>query len=526
VRLAEVIAALSLGTDLGLGHPMEHVLRQCVIALGLGERCGLDEAERLVVYYVALLAWVGCHVDSYEQARWFGDDIALRNDIYKSDLTGINKVRFAVRHVGAGAPPVQRARTALELLSSRREAMASMHATHCIVAGELAKRLGLGEAVREALLQVFERWDGKGDPGRLVGEAISRPVRLVQLADVVEVFYRAGGVEAAVAVARQRSGTQFDPSMVECFCGEARELLPALAAATSWDMVIQAQPGLRRPLSDEELDAALEAIADFADLKSPYTLGHSREVADLAAEAARHLGLPDDDVRLVRRAGLVHDLGRLGVSNAIWDKREPLTAVERERVRLRAYLTERMLSASPALAPLGSLAAQHHERLDGSGYPRALRGNMLSPAARVLAAADVYRAMVEPRPHRAPKSPTEAARDLRGEVRSGLLDGEAVDAVLRAAGHQITRRPERPAGLTTREVEILALLARGRLNKQIAQRLHITPKTVGKHIEHIYMKIGVSNRAAASLFATEHGLLGAQEAATRGQLIPGAASQA
>lgn len=498
---------------------MEHVLRQCVLALQLGERFDLGESERAVVYYVALLAWVGCHADSYEQARWFGDDIALRRDIYTDDLIGMNKARFAVRHVGAGKPPAQRMRTAVEFMLSNREAMESMHATHCVVAGELARRLGLGETVREALLQVFERWDGKGDPGRLVGEAISRPVRLVQLADIVEVFHRAGGLEAAVAVARERSGTQFDPAVVECFCAEASELLAPLAAATSWDAVIQAEPGLGRALSNEELDAALEAIADFTDLKSPYTLGHSREVADLAADAARILGLPEDDVRLVRRAGLVHDLGRLGVSNAIWDKREPLTAAERERVRLHAYLTERILSASPALVPLGALAAQHHERLDGSGYPRALRGNMLSAAARILAAADVYRAMLEPRPHRAARSASEAARELRTEVRSSRLDGAAVDAVLRAAGHQITRRPERPAGLTTREVEILALLARGLLNRQIAQRLNITPKTVGTHIEHIYMKIGVSNRAAASLFATEHGLLSGYDVAA-GHVMP------
>jgi DNA-binding CsgD family transcriptional regulator len=154
------------------------------------------------------------------------------------------------------------------------------------------------------------------------------------------------------------------------------------------------------------------------------------------------------------------------------------------------------------------VAAQHHERVDGSGYPRGLKGSMLSPAARILAAADVYQAMLEPRPHRAATSPGQAADELRAEVRSGRLDGDAVDGVLRAAGHQVTRRPERPAGLTTREAEILALLARGMSNKQIAQRLHITPKTVGKHVEHIYLKIGVSSRAAASLFATEHGLVG------------------
>jgi HD-GYP domain-containing protein (c-di-GMP phosphodiesterase class II) len=498
---------------------MEHVLRQCVIALGLADCFGLGESERSVVYYVALLAWVGCHADSYEQARWFGDDIAVRADVYTTDLIGQGKARFVMRNVGAGSPPMRRARTALEFLISGREAMATMHGTHCVIAGELARRLGLGEEVREALLQVFERWDGKGEPGRLAGSAISLPVRLMQLADVVEVFHRAGGSEAAVAVARERSGTQFDPAVVERFCDQAPDLLAPLAAATSWDAVIEAQPGLRQPLTHEELDAALEAIADFADLKSPYTLGHSREVADLSAEAASSYGFPEDEIRLVRRAGLVHDLGRLGISNAIWDKREPLTSAEQERIRLHAYLTERMLSASPGLSPLGALAGQHHERLDGSGYPRGLKGGMLSPAARILAAADVYRAMVEPSPRGAERSEIDAASELRAEARAGRLDGDAVDAVLRAAGHHGIRRPERPSGLTPREVEILRLVARGLLNKQIAQRLEITPKTVGNHIEHIYMKIGVSNRAAASLFATEHGLLGLDDGADRQPVI-------
>jgi hypothetical protein len=185
---------------------MEHVLRECVLALGLGDLFWLDDSERLVVYYVALLAWVGCHADSYEQARWFGDDISARADVYTTELIGINKARFVMRHVGAGAPPARRARTALGFLVSGREAIEAMHETHCLIAGDLARRLGLGEPVREALLQMFERWDGKGDPGRLAGAAISRPVRLVQVADVVEVFHRKGGIDAAVAVAVARSG--------------------------------------------------------------------------------------------------------------------------------------------------------------------------------------------------------------------------------------------------------------------------------------------------------------------------------
>jgi len=517
VCLAELIAALSLGTDLGLGQPMEHILRETVLARGLGERLGLDRDECSVMYYVALLAWVGCNADSHEQARWFGDEIAAKVDLYGVDMIGLRRARYVMRHLGAGEVGLARARTALQFVVSGRVALESMHSTHCLIAGELARRLGLGEPVHDALLQVFERWDGKGDPGELSGAAISRLVRVVQLADVVEVFHREGGVDAAVAVARERSGTQFDPEIVECFCDAAPELLEPLAEATSWDVVIAAQPGLRQTLSDAELDHALAAIADFADLKSPYTMGHSRSVADLAAEAGRGCGMPEDEVRLLRRAGLVHDLGRLGVSNTIWDKRGPLSAVERERVRLHPYLTERILSSSPALAPLGALAAQHHERLDGSGYPRALRASMLSMPARLLAAADVYSAMLEPRPHRDALTAADAAAELRAEARDGRLDGEAVDAVLRAAGHEAARRPKRPAGLTAREVEILRLLARGLLNKEIARKLDITPKTVGNHIQHIYAKIGVSTRAAAGLFATEHGLL------TFGDGSPGAA---
>jgi HD-GYP domain-containing protein (c-di-GMP phosphodiesterase class II) len=508
VRLAELVAALSLGTDLGLGQPMEHILRECLLALRLGERFGLDESERAVLYYVALLAWVGCHVDAYEQARWFGDDISAKADVYGVDFAGRRKMAFALRHLGAGQPPLRRSRTAFEFLASGgREAIESMHSTHCLVTSRLAERLGLGQPVCDALLQAFERWDGKGDPLGLEGDQIVLPARIVQLADVVEVYHREGGVEAAVEVARRRRGTQFDPAVVDRFSEDAHELLAPLEATTTWDAVIDAEPALASVLSEEGFDAVLEAIADFTDLKSPYTMGHSRAVAELAAEAARVYGLPEQEALALRRAGLVHDLGRMGVSNAIWDKRGPLTASELERVRLHPYFTERILCSSPALAPLGELASQHHERIDGSGYPRGLRGNQLSRPARLLAAADVYRAMIEPRPHRPALPEARAADELRAEVRAGRLDSEAVDAVLRAAGHRVGRRRTGPAGLTAREVEVLGLVARGLSNKEIAERLSIAPKTVRNHVEHIYAKIGVSSRAAAGLFASEHGLL-------------------
>jgi DNA-binding CsgD family transcriptional regulator len=329
----------------------------------------------------------------------------------------------------------------------------------------------------------------------------------LNIADVLEVFHRSDGVASAVVVARQRRGSQFDPALVELVERNADAIFEGLDEASTWDAIIAAAPAGDEVLTDERFSKALEAFADYVDVKSPFTLGHSRKVAELAGEAARVFGLAEDEGEQVRRAGLVHDLGRLGVSNSIWDKPGRLTPAEQERVRLHPYLSGRMLAACPALAPLGEIAIQHHERIDGSGYPRGLRGDALTPSGRVLAAADAYVGKTEARPHRPAASAGEVALALRSEVRAGRLDSGAVESVLRSAGHAVRRRREWPAGLTTREVEVLRLLARGCSNKEIAQRLVISRKTASNHIEHIYAKIGVSNRARASLFAQKHGLM-------------------
>jgi HD-GYP domain-containing protein (c-di-GMP phosphodiesterase class II) len=509
VRLAELVALLSLGTDLGLGQPMEHMIRACLIALRLGERLDLAESDRGVVYYSGLLAWVGCHTDAYEQAKWFGDDTTLKRDAhYYYDMGKVGPaISFMVKHVGGPERPlVERTRVGVAFMAEGRRALMALAENHYHATDELVVRLGLGEDVRESLRQTYERWDGKGAYG-MKGEEIAVSSRLINLADVVEVFGRTGGVEAAVMVARERSGTQFDPDLVEAFCEQAPMVLSELDSEPSWDAVIAAEPALATEIEREELDQALQAIGEFAELKSPSMMGHSSGVTELATEAAREFGLPEADVMALRRAACVHDLGRLGVPNTIWDKPGPLSRSELERVRIHPYLTERMLAFSPALAGLGQLAVQHHERLDGSGYPRGLSGDAISPAARLLAAADVYQATSEMRPHRPARDPGDAAAELRHEVTAGRLDGQAVDAVLRAAGHRVGRRREWPAGLTTREVEVLRLLARGLANKQIAERLVISTKTAGSHVEHIYTKIGVSNRAQASVFAMKHGLM-------------------
>jgi HD-GYP domain-containing protein (c-di-GMP phosphodiesterase class II) len=314
-----------------------------------------------------------------------------------------------------------------------------------------------------------------------------------------------------VAIARRNSGSQFDPSLVNLFCEHAARLLDGLDQAAEWDAVVGAEPGLSRRVADAELDEVLVAMADLVDLKSPYFAGHSRGVANLVAAAARLAGHSDADVGTVRRAALVHDLGRLGVSNAIWDKPGPLTEAEYERVRLHPYLTDRMLTRLTALGPSREIAARHHERLDGSGYPRGLTAASLTPLDRLLAAADVYHAKTEPRPHRAALGAEQASRALQTEVNRNRLDATAVAAVLQAAGHRAQARRSGPAGLTSREVEVLGLLARGQSNKRIAQELVVAPKTVSNHVEHIYQKIGVSSRAAATLYATRQGLLGTFE---------------
>jgi HD-GYP domain-containing protein (c-di-GMP phosphodiesterase class II) len=504
VRLAELIATLSLGTDLGLGQPMQHVLRQCLIALRMSELLQLSESDRRVVYYSGLLAWVGCFTDAYEQAKWFGDDIALKADGYVMDG---GPFAYLVGHIGAGKPLLERAKIGFSFLGDGRRALMEMLKNHYLATDEMAGRLGLGEDVRESLKQTFERWDGKMTPLGLKGDQILLTSRLIHLANVVEVLHRHGGVDAAVEAARKGSGNEFDPSLVELLSIHAADVFGVVEPESTWDAVIKAEPSLEAVITNEEFEGALEAIADFIDLKSPFTIGHSRGVADLAAASARNYGLSAPAVDAIRKAGLVHDFGRLGVSNSIWDKRGPLTVSEMERVRLHPYLTERMLAFSPVLRPLGAIAALHHERLEGSGYPRGLAGDEISPAGRILGAADAYHAMTELRPHRQPRTSEDAAIELRREVAAGRLESDAVDAVLRAAGHRVTRRRALPAGLTTREVEVLRLLTRGFSNKEIAEQLIITRKTAGNHVEHIYTKIGASNRARASLFAMKHGLI-------------------
>jgi HD-GYP domain-containing protein (c-di-GMP phosphodiesterase class II) len=389
-------------------------------------------------------------------------------------------------------------------------AMVEQMANHCSAAGVFADRLGLDDDVRIGLEQAYARWDGKGVPGDLEGDALSLAARIGHIAEGCEVAQRLGGIDQAVEMVQARRGTHFDPAIADAVCSDPAPLFDGIDVEAVEEF-LGAEPVARPSLTDDELDTCLEAIGDFGDLRCACFAGHSRGTAELVAAAAPQLGLSADESALVRRAAFVHDIGRFGVPGTVWDKPGPLNARDEERMRLHVYYVERIFQHPDPLRRIGLLAATHHERMDGSGYHRGIGAVMLSMPARLLAAADAYHAMSQPRPHRDALLPEDAARELGAEVDAGRLDREAVDAVLTVAGHTTgrTRPSAGPAGLTAREADVLGLLAQGCANKEIASKLGISAKTVGNHVEHIYTKLGVTNRAGAALRAMELGLVGA-----------------
>jgi HD-GYP domain-containing protein (c-di-GMP phosphodiesterase class II) len=504
LRLAELMAALSLATDLGMGQPLEQALRTCLIATALGERLGLDGEEQSEVYYVALLRFLGCTADAHEFAALVGgDDIAIRAAI--APVLGGTQREFASQvmpKVGRGSGPLRRARLVANIMAGGRQQAREGVRAGCELAENLAARIGLPPNVRHGLRSALETWSGTGFPDGAAGEDIAVSARVVFVARDAEILYRLGGSERVKAAVQARSGLTYDPAVARTFLHYFDEILRAAETASPWTAVLEREPEPHPWVPETRMDATLEAFADFVDVKSPFTAGHSRGVAELAAAA-----WPADPA-MIRRTALVHDLGRVSVPNGIWDKPSALTEGEWERVRLHPYHSERIVFRVARLEPLAVLAGAHHERVDGSGYHRGSKRSDLPPQARVLAAADAYQAMTQPRAHRGALSPSAAADLLRADARAGRLDVNAVDDVLTAAGHRV--RPVHhswPAGLSDREVEVLRLICRGGTKRQTAELLKISPSTVDHHVRHIYDKVGVATRAGATLFAIEKGLL-------------------
>jgi HD-GYP domain-containing protein (c-di-GMP phosphodiesterase class II) len=334
-------------------------------------------------------------------------------------------------------------------------------------------------------------------------------MRVVHVSHDMEAIGRLFSSERALEAVRARSGSTYDPAVADLFDQHGAAWFERLREVEPWDAVLALEPEPRRLLEDTALDDVLEIAADFIDLKSPFMGGHNRRCAQLATDAARVLGLPEDVTTSLRRAAFVHDFGITAVSNSIWDKDGPLTRTEFDRVELHPLLTEQMLRRSPALTVLNPIASTHHEKCDGSGYHKRMRADPADPAACVLTATEIYVGLTAERADRSAFTPDDAAIELRRLETEGVLEPRAVRAVLVAAGHgepetRVRKRPQNPGGLSRREVDVLTLAARGMTTRQIADRLVISPKTADHHIQHIYAKIGVSTRAAAALWAMQH----------------------
>ena len=513
LRLGELVATLALAQDNAFGQPLESQLRSCLLATWICEAAGFDDELRETTYWVALLRYIGCTGHAHEVATLFGDEIAIRGQTLVHDAANPAEVmRDVVAFATAGRSPEERDEIVRMIQETAREWAVYNFSSGCEVADMLVQRLDFGPGVRDALRFTFERWNGNGYPAHAEGEAIPLAMRVVHLSHDMEAIGRLLSPEQAVEAARDRRGRTYDPALADMFVAHGGGWVERLLETEPWDAVLALEPEPHRVLAGAELDDALTVAADFIDLKSPYMGGHSRRCAELAADAARVLGLPDEAVTTLSRAALLHDFGTTVVPNSIWDKPGPLTRTEFDRVELHPMLTEQMLRRSPALAVLNPVACAHHEKCDGSGYHKRVRADAGDLGACVLAATEIYVGLTTDRADRPPFSPGDAAAELRRLESAGVLEPRASRAVLVAAGHGEPRRPSgkrprNPGELTRREVDVLRLAARGLTTSQIADRLVISPKTADHHIQHIYGKIGVSTRAAAALWAMQHAVV-------------------
>ncbi|MBG1232559.1 HD domain-containing phosphohydrolase [Aestuariivirga litoralis] len=502
----DLMVALSRATDLATGRALGFAMKAAGLADRLARRAGLDEAQRQKVFQQGMLRYIGCNSETHAMAALLGDEISFRRDFALIDNGKPGEVIPLVwKHLRlsrAGQPPLAAFLQVLKGLAASKPESERILSGHCEVAQRLGKRLGFDDEACAALGQLYARWDGKGIPAELKGEAIALPVRIVTLAQDAVVLQEAFGAEGAAQRIQVRSGKAYDPRLAALLLQDENAL------KNSED---DRPPSADGPFSGEALNDALLAMADFIDIKTPHTMGHSRQLAALVAAAAKVYGLPKAPGVLLEQAALLHDIGQAGVPARVMMKNTAHDAGEREAMRLHTYYGARILAESGGLKPLAQLVSEHHERLDGSGYHNGARAQALSAEARLLAAAEAYQNKIEPRPHRAALTATSAAAALEKEARDGKLDADAVKAVLTAAGQPSFRPNRKTMELTPRELETLRCLCRGMSMKEAARALGISPKTVDNHIQAIHAKTGVRTRGGLILHALEQGWVGLPE---------------
>ncbi len=437
LRLSELIGALSFALDITEGQRAGHAARSCVLGVRFANHLGLGEAERFSLFYALLLKDCGCSSIGSQVAELYGhDDQAVKRTLRAIDHRNpLAVLRHAVRNTEPGARPVARARRFAGLLRTGASSARQLNVIRCDRGADIARMVGLDERGVDAIRAVNEHWDGGGVPDGLAGEDIPVLARIMGIAQALEVELTRGGSAHALGVLQSRAGTWFDPSLVgdlvlaarhpdfwEGMDGE-RDLHAVLAPLEPGDRLIVAD--------DARLDRVAEAFARVIDAKSPYTARHSDGVARFAVLIADWMGFGARDVRDLRRAGLLHDIGKLGVSSRILDKPGKLDEEEWRQMRRHPEFTARILGQVEQLRDLAAMAAAHHERLDGSGYHLGLTASQLSPSARVLAVADVAEALSADRPYRDGLAP-DAVLEIIGRDAGTALDADAYTALCEA----------------------------------------------------------------------------------------------
>lgn len=437
VGLSEVLSALSHALDLTEGQPLGHTVRSCLIGMRIAEQIGLPPADRSALYYAVLLKDAGCSSNAARMASLFGaDDRAVKPrmklvDWHRRVVLAIETARSA----GLGGSILDRVRQFVSIARSENVTR-DLIALRCERGADIARQLGFPPATSQAIRSLDEHWCGLGYPEGLAGEAIPLLSRIANVAQTAEAVNATHGPEEAIGVLRERRGSWFDPELVDVVASWRndrawwRRLITDDVAA----LVVAAEPaGRERLVDDDELDAVARAFADIIDAKSPYTYRHSAQVAHYARLVSRALGDDADEQRRMHRAGLLHDIGKLGVSNRILDKPGALTAAERQEVERHPKYTLSILSRVGAFGAFAWTAALHHEKLDGTGYPWGLGARQLDRSARILAVVDVYEALTSDRPYRAGMTHEKTLGILRGDATAGKVAAEIVEVLASVA---------------------------------------------------------------------------------------------
>ncbi len=503
IRLGELCAATSLFTDLGTGQPVEHGLRSCLVSMRLAHALGLDVATKRETFFVSLLRFLGCTADSYLAAELFnGDDVGFLSKMApvamgspREELVGL----FQAATGSAGFPGGLRA---LFGAFADRTGKDQLLEAHCEVGSRLATDMGLPPNVSGALAVAYARWDGKGVPRGVGGEDIPISIRVSLVARDLELWSRDFGPERAAETLRKRSERAYDPTVAAACLSFGIDQLRR-SDDDLWETVVGMEPDPWAIVAGSEaIGRALGALGDFADLKAPEFGGHSRSVRRIVEAAGERARLSRAESEILGMAASVHDVGMVAAPARVW-RRADRSPAEVEQAQAHPMWSQRLLSRVGGLGEVAVLAGRHHERNDGSGYPAGLEGD-LGRSVGLLACAELYEERM-----RHGWSLDRVAEEITRLGGAGGLAAGDVRCVLDAVGVAMPLvEVERPAGLTEREVDVLRLLATGHTNRQIAARLGITIRTVGSHVEHIYAKAQVRTRAAATLFAAKHDLVG------------------